>query len=136
MCACVHACVLVYNHPHRPKQQLGNTTLLSVSAKPSGLRTHTNKDVVAKWLGEPVGLEMGVENGVVPVCYGGQFAVRMSNIQAVPSSVWHRLINNLQRGESIEEVHYAERTWAALFSAGTVTSRPWLVRAQIPGAHV
>jgi hypothetical protein len=51
----------------------------------------------------------------VPVCYGGMFIVKRSRIDEVPMEVLRNLTTSLARGNNIEEGHFAERTWAALF---------------------
>lgn len=48
------------------------------------------------------------------VCYGGNFAVRLSNILSVPSETWAEMEKSLSRANNLEEGHYAERTWASL----------------------
>lgn len=51
---------------------------------------------------------------IVPVCYGGNFAVRQRNIAKIPRDVWLQMKKSLERGDSIEEGHFAERSWALL----------------------
>ncbi len=51
---------------------------------------------------------------LVPVCYGGIFAVTKSQISQVPQEIWRNLERSLSRGDNIEEGHFAERTWAGL----------------------
>ena len=51
---------------------------------------------------------------LVPVCYGGTFAVRSDRVSAVPTDVWASVERALRRGDNIEEGHYMERMWAAL----------------------
>mmetsp|Transcript_47381 Transcript_47381/g.127838 ORF Transcript_47381/g.127838 Transcript_47381/m.127838 type:complete len:311 (-) Transcript_47381:163-1095(-) len=60
---------------------------------------------------------------VVQVCYGGNFAVRMDRIRDMHSSLWQRLVASLERGDNIEEGHYAERTWAGLLAQSTPPAR-------------
>ena len=49
-----------------------------------------------------------------PVCYGGSFAVKASRI-APKRQLMKRFEEALSHGNNIEEGHYAERSWAALF---------------------
>jgi hypothetical protein len=72
---------------------------------------------LGKWW-DHLGLAFGRHGSaaVLPVCYGGNFAVRMDMIRAVNSIVWPLLVAGLERGDNQEENHYAERTWAGLFS--------------------
>ena len=51
-----------------------------------------------------------------PVCFGGNFAVRAANVRRVRHKGWLSLQTTLQRGDNIEEGHYAERLWAALLA--------------------
>jgi hypothetical protein len=51
-----------------------------------------------------------------PVCYGGSYAVKASNIKKVPLQVRKALVQSLSRADNIEEGHFAERTWAGLLS--------------------
>eukprot|EP00594_Rhizosolenia_setigera_P004399 CAMPEP_0178943234 /NCGR_PEP_ID=MMETSP0789-20121207/2468_1 /TAXON_ID=3005 /ORGANISM="Rhizosolenia setigera, Strain CCMP 1694" /LENGTH=405 /DNA_ID=CAMNT_0020622795 /DNA_START=89 /DNA_END=1303 /DNA_ORIENTATION=+ len=53
---------------------------------------------------------------VALVCYGGAFAASVSNIRKHDAETWKRLEKSLSRGNSIEEGHYAERSWALLLS--------------------
>lgn len=58
-----------------------------------------------------------LEADVVPVCYGGSFAVTRRRVHAVGQPTFSRLRALLDRGaDSIEEGHYMERTWAALLA--------------------
>lgn len=53
---------------------------------------------------------------LVPVCYGGSFAVQGARIRAVPRLTWSRFADELKRGSNIEEGHIMERLWAALLT--------------------
>ncbi|CAK0810708.1 unnamed protein product [Prorocentrum cordatum] len=82
-----------------------------------------------KWW-DSLGIMFGNRNGssddsasVIQVCYGGNFAVRMDNIRAVNYSLWPLLVARLARNDSIEEGHYAERTWAGLLAQSTPPAR-------------
>ena len=83
-------------------------------------RAKAGQRQLGKWwghLGHTLG-NRGLLDGkavVVQVCYHGNFAVRMDKIKAVNSSLWPLLVASFQHGDSIEEGHYAERTWASLF---------------------
>ena len=82
---------------------------------------HSRKDTVkfstgvtfSDWLGH-VGVQLPTP--VVPVCYGGNFAVKVSNILSVTKTI-DMIRNSLTRGDNIIEGHYAERTWAGLLMA-------------------
>merc|ERR1712157_183489 len=50
-----------------------------------------------------------------PVCYGGNFVAKASRVYANKLTL-QRMERSLTRGNSIEEGHFAERTWAVLFS--------------------
>ena len=52
-----------------------------------------------------------------PVCYGGSFAVKSSQIFSIPADTWLAINKSLSRSNNIEEGHFAERTWAGIFSA-------------------
>ena len=56
---------------------------------------------------------------LVPVCYGGQFAVLKENIERIGLGGFATLRDALTRGDNIEEGHFAERLWAAI-----LTSKP------------
>ena len=55
-------------------------------------------------------------SSLVPVCYGGAFAVRRDRLLRVPAITWPLVAQALERGDNIEEGHYMERSWAALFA--------------------
>ena len=57
-----------------------------------------------------------VQHTVRRVCYGGSFAASGRNVQRIPRDDWSALSTALQRGDNIEEGHFAERLWAALLS--------------------
>jgi hypothetical protein len=50
---------------------------------------------------------------LAPVCYGGSFAVKQSNIARSQRSFKH-LELSFSRGDNIVEGHYGERSWAAI----------------------
>jgi len=49
------------------------------------------------------------------VCYGGNFAVKASQIYA-KKDLLGKMASSLSRGDSIEEGHFAERSWAGILS--------------------
>jgi len=53
---------------------------------------------------------------LVPVCYGGNFAARRSQIGRNPQWLYKNMASSLERGDNIAEGHFAERSWAALLS--------------------
>lgn len=59
---------------------------------------------------------LAVSQNIVPVCYGGVFAVTTSQIARHPKRVWKAIENSLSRGSDTIEGHYAERMWAPLLS--------------------
>ena len=60
---------------------------------------------------------------VAPVCYGGEFAVKRTQILRTPQHVWHNLAESLTRGDNIEEGHFMERSWAMLLTPPLPKSR-------------
>lgn len=72
--------------------------------------TYTN---YGHWVDE---IGMDLPKPYIQVCYGGNFAVKASQIKAY-KHVWDKLEPNLSRGNSIEEGHFAERAWAGLLSS-------------------
>lgn len=100
-------------------QHLGRFEIASYMGAPSHLfRAPAGQRPLFKWW-EQMGLTFGNlsdANAAIPVCYHGNFAVRMDKIRAVNSAVWPRIVTSLSHGDSIEEGHYLERTWGALFS--------------------
>jgi len=62
------------------------------------------------WL-EAVGAAL--PESLAPVCYGGVFATTGRAI-ARRGDVWPRLEASLTRDDSVEEGHFAERSWAGL----------------------
>ena len=64
---------------------------------------------------------------VVEVCYGGYFAASTANIFTRQSmETWKALEKSLERGDNIQEGHYAERSWARLLATPL---KPFQVRA-------
>ena len=64
----------------------------------------------------PIPEEESTEDDVTPVCYGGIFSASTANIYKREMSVWKSLRTKLERGDNIQEGHYAERIWARLLS--------------------
>lgn len=61
-------------------------------------------------------LNANPSSDVVQVCFGGTFAVFVPNIKNVDAAVWRAAENALERGDSIEEGHFMERSWAYLLA--------------------
>eukprot|EP00957_Ditylum_brightwellii_P154118 11728886-Ditylum_brightwellii.AAC.1 len=58
----------------------------------------------------------------IPVCYGGVFAIQTSLISG--KKHWlEKIEHSLERKDNIEEGHFAERTWVALFSKPLVPNQ-------------
>ncbi|CAE7858176.1 Protein trichome birefringence-like 8 [Symbiodinium microadriaticum] len=53
---------------------------------------------------------------ILPACYGGNFMTSYSQMVLPVSNIWQRIETSLSRSDSIEEGHFAERSWAALLS--------------------
>lgn len=54
---------------------------------------------------------------VVPVCYGGQFAVTRGQLRSTqPKSVFEKMSTLLSRDDNIAEGHFSERTWSSMFT--------------------
>ena len=52
-----------------------------------------------------------------PVCYGGNFAATAEAVRRQPPQLWAALEASLARGpDSLEEGHFAERSWAGLMA--------------------
>ncbi len=66
---------------------------------------------MAAWLRD---MGISLPRPLTPVCYGGIFAVKKSQIAKVPKHIWSNMESSLARGDNIEEGHFAERTWAGL----------------------
>jgi len=71
---------------------------------------HTN---LGSWL-----LSMGLDSvpEVAQVCFGGNFAVRASNLNKRDPTVWINIEKSISRGDSVEEGHFAERSWGILLA--------------------
>jgi len=63
-----------------------------------------------------LGLPEENEPKYVPVCYGGVFAAKRSNVQRHSTEFWYTLEKMLMRENNIQEGHYLERSWAYLLS--------------------
>ena len=59
---------------------------------------------------------LAIVEGLVPTCYGGYFAARMNSAEKLGIRTWKAIVRSLERGDSIEEGHFAERTWGLLLS--------------------
>jgi len=60
-------------------------------------------------------LSVSLPTPLTPVCYGGSFASKASNILKVKEPAT-KLLKHLSRGDNIIEGHYTERTWAGILS--------------------
>ena len=49
-----------------------------------------------------------------PVCYGGIFAAKVSQIRKKSAGTWDKLVGSLSRADNLIEGHFAERLWASL----------------------
>lgn len=63
---------------------------------------------------------------VVPVCYGGAFAVRASALFRVSNETWGRISTTLAKHRNSELLHFMERSWAALLSSNHDIRQPAL----------
>lgn len=63
---------------------------------------------------------------ITPVCYGGIFSASIANIYKRDMKVWKSLTKKLERGDNIQEGHYAERLWATLLSTPL---KPYQIKA-------
>jgi hypothetical protein len=59
---------------------------------------------------------LAVSQNIVPVCYGGNFAVTTSRLTRHSKRAWKAIEESLSRGDDTVEQHYAERIWAPLLS--------------------
>jgi len=60
---------------------------------------------------EGIGFVMPKAAQILPVCYGGSFAVKKGNILIQSEEVWSRVEKVLSRADNIIEGHYMERLW-------------------------
>lgn len=51
-----------------------------------------------------------------PMCYGGSFVARSSEVIKWPHALWRWLATSMSRGDNIAEGHFAERLWGALLT--------------------
>jgi hypothetical protein len=61
-------------------------------------------------------MRLDIPQNLMQACYGGSFGASMEAIRSHEEIVWIRMLDNLSRGDSIEEGHFAERVWAALLA--------------------
>lgn len=61
-------------------------------------------------------MNLSLSTRFTPVCYGGSFAVKSSQVFKFPIDTWLAINTSLSRGNNIEEGHFAERAWAGIFS--------------------
>lgn len=51
-----------------------------------------------------------------PVCYGGAFAAKVSQLRSQNIVIWKNIESSLSRGDNIKEGHFVERLWASLLA--------------------
>jgi len=75
---------------------------------------------------------LGIElpSPLTPVCYGGNFAVKATQIYA-KKDLMSKMAESLSRGDNIEEGHFAERAWAGILS-NPLNSNETAVMSSIP----
>lgn len=111
-----------FQRPNRGFSLYHNTTVL----RSFHLKRYRKKDAsfnngqfkspyanMSQWLDA---INIALPSPIVPVCYGGSFAVRVSQILATPKETWVAIDRSLSRGDNIEEGHYVERSWAGILS--------------------
>ena len=67
------------------------------------------------WL-QDLNIDSHMSRCCAPVCCCGNFATLASQIMRWDANVWKRIEASLTRGDSVEEGHFAERSWAGLLS--------------------
>lgn len=77
-----------------------------------GFYIKSSYDNMGEWLKN---LDIRLPSPLTPVCYGGNFAVKASQIYS-RNALWQKMTTSLERAESIEEGHFAERAWAGILS--------------------
>mmetsp|Transcript_85409 Transcript_85409/g.164440 ORF Transcript_85409/g.164440 Transcript_85409/m.164440 type:complete len:404 (+) Transcript_85409:81-1292(+) len=95
------------------------SSALSEFAFPESAVYHTINGVPFKspyrnlksWLTEALSADLPTP--ATPVCYGGNFVAKLRNIMK-NTRVWTALARSLERATSLEEGHFAERSWAGL----------------------
>ena len=81
------------------------------------LSSHTNLGGYLDALNITCYADPGLAQDIVPVCYGGSFAASVENIYNIDIKTWKKIEDTLARGDSIEEGHFMERSWAALLAS-------------------
>ena len=61
-------------------------------------------------------LNISLPMPLTPVCYGGNFAVRASQITKRSKDFWRNIDHALTRADNIEEGHFQERSWAGILT--------------------
>lgn len=97
----------VAEHHHAWEQRAANGSAPAPYFKYANLRAFVDAY-------PPLGAALRVP--VVPVCYGGTFAVARDRVAAAPREVWRALEAALSRGDNIEEGSFVERLWAPLLA--------------------
>jgi len=77
-----------------------------------GVNIKSQYESMGQWL-DAMGINF--PNQLTPVCYGGNFAVKASQIYS-KKELWNRMIKSLARADNIEEGHFADRAWAGILS--------------------
>ncbi len=77
-----------------------------------------NEDIpnLGVWIDQLKLRPLALSQNIVPVCYGGTFAVTTRQLTMHPKQVWKSIEESLTRGDDTVEGHYAERIWAPLLS--------------------
>lgn len=111
--ACLSGPIPCYSVWHKTAFILAHFNLQKYRGPSTGFRSPYQNPRMSSWA-KDIGLTL--PKVVMPVCYGGAFAVLASQI-GVNKHVWPALEQSLSRGDNIEEGHFAERSWAALLMA-------------------
>jgi hypothetical protein len=69
-----------------------------------------------KWLSLHNSIHIPNVTDLIPVCFGGHFMTTIDSIHKAPVGTWQPVLDSLSRGDNIEEGHFMERLWAAIFS--------------------
>lgn len=93
----------------------------------------SNYTNMGHWLKD---LNITLPSPLAAVCYGGIYAVQVSQILSVPKATWKAIATSLSRGDNIEEGHFAERTWAALLTTPASETETKLIFEHAHHVHV
>ena len=78
-----------------------------------------------EWLQNSLGVNLDTD--IIPVCYGGVFATKISQILTYSPAFWSNVEQKLSRGDNIEEGHFMERTWAHMFLQPTLSQHKKII---------